>query len=82
MIVTTKRVKQYNSTTKTVVIIDGEPLCIVQGCGRTVSNILAYLDGYDVEISDGRIKNLLTKVREKNGLQTNGAKRHSRNDAK
>lgn len=81
MIVTTKRVKQYNSTTKTVVMIDGEPLCIVQGCGRTVSNILAYLEGYDVEISDGKIKNLLNKVREKNGLQTNGTKRHSRNDA-
>ena len=81
MIVTTKRVKQYNSTTKTVVMIDGEPLCIVQGCGKTVSNILAYLHGYDVEISDGRIKNLLEKVRVKNGLQTNGTKKHSRNDA-
>lgn len=61
--VTTKRVKQYNSTTKTVVMANGEPICIVQGCGKTVSNILAYVSGYDVPIADGKIKKLLDKYR-------------------
>lgn len=63
MQITTKRIKQYNSTTKTVVMVDGEPICIVSGCGRTVSNIMAYLNGYDVLIADGKIKKMLDKIR-------------------
>lgn len=66
MQITTKRIKQYNSTTKTVVMVDGEPICIVSGCGRTVSNIMAYLNGYDVLIADGKIKKMLDKIRKKN----------------
>ena len=66
MQITTKRIKQYNSTIKTVVMVDGEPICIVSGCGRTVSNIMAYLNGYDVLIADGKIKKMLDKIREKN----------------
>ena len=66
MQITTKRIKQYNSTTKTVVMVDEEPICIVSGCGRTVSNIMAYLNGYDVLIADGKIKKMLDKIREKN----------------
>ena len=68
MQITTKRIKQYNSTSKTVVMVDGEPICIVSGVtsGKTVSNILAYLNGYDVEISDGKIKTLLDKIKKKN----------------
>lgn len=65
MTVTTKRVKQYNSTPKTIIMVDGDPICIVQGCGRTVSNILAYLDGYDVEINDKKIKQILDRERVK-----------------
>ena len=67
MKVTTKRVKQYNSTTKTVVMVNGDPICIVQGCGKTVSNIMAFLEGYDVEIKDGKIKKILERERKKNG---------------
>lgn len=62
MNITTKRVKQYNSTTKTVIMVDNEPICIVQGCGKTVSNIIAYLNGYDVPIADGAIKKALDKT--------------------
>ena len=65
MKITIKRVKQYNSTKKTVVSVGGEPICIVSGTGKTVSNIMAYLNGYDVEISDGKIKQLLDRVKEK-----------------
>ena len=59
MKIDTYRVKQYNSTSKTVVCIDGKPICIVQGCGKTLSNIIAYIHGYDVKINDGRIKKII-----------------------
>lgn len=63
MNITTYRIKQYNSTYKTVICIDDKPVCIVKGVGKTVSNIIAYLNGYDDTISDGRIKKLLDKYR-------------------
>lgn len=62
MNVKTFRVKQYNSTSKTVIMADDEPVCIVAGCGKTVSNIVAYLSGYDVQISDERIKRKCDKI--------------------
>ena len=48
-------------------MVNGEPICIVQGCGKTVSNIMAFLEGYDVEIKDGKIKKILEMERKKNG---------------
>ena len=59
------RVKQYNSTTKTVITVDGVPVCIVSGKGITASNIMAYLQGCDVDIKDGAVKKVLDKVKEK-----------------
>lgn len=58
------RVKQYNSTTKTVITVDGVPVCIVAGKGITASNVMAYLQGCDVEIKDGAVKKILDKVKE------------------
>ena len=58
------RVKQYNSTTKTVITADGVPVCIVAGKGITASNVMAYLQGCDVEIKDGAVKKVLDKVKE------------------
>lgn len=58
------RVKQYNSTTKTVITVDGVPVCIVAGKGITASNVIAYLQGCDVEIKDGAVKKTLDKVKE------------------
>lgn len=66
MTITTHRIKQYNSTYKTVISVDNQPICIVDGVGRTVSNIIAYLNGYDVVIADGRIKKILDRYREYN----------------
>lgn len=63
MDIKTYRIKQYNSTHKTVITVDQKPICIVSGCGRTVSNIIAYLNGYDVQINDGAIKKKLDKLR-------------------
>lgn len=56
MNITTYRVKQYNATYKTVVCVDDKPVCIVSGVGKTLSNVIAYLNGYDVPIADGKIK--------------------------
>lgn len=61
MKIDTYRVKQYNSTSKTVVCIDGKPICIVQGRGKTLSIIISYIQGYDVEIFDGKIKKIIDK---------------------
>lgn len=63
MNIQTFRLKQYNSTSKTVVMVDGKPICIVQGCGKTVSNIIAFLNGYEVPIADGKIKRTLERIR-------------------
>lgn len=56
------RVKQYNSTTKTVITADGVPVCIVSGKGITTSNVMAYLQGYDVELNDKAVKRALDKA--------------------
>ena len=56
MNITTHRIKQYNSTYKTVVCVDDKPVCIVSGVGKTLSNVIAYLNGYDVPIADCKIK--------------------------
>lgn len=63
MNVTTHRIKQYNATYKTVVCVDGKPVCIVAGVGKTLSNVIAYLNGYDVPIADGKIKKILERYR-------------------
>ena len=63
MNITTYRVKQYNSTYKTVVCVDDKPICIVAGVGKTLSNVIAYLNGYDVPIADDKIKKALDRSR-------------------
>lgn len=63
MNITTYRVKQYNSTYKTVVCVDDKPVCIVSGTGKTLSNVIAYLNGYNVDIADGKIKIALDRRR-------------------
>ena len=66
MNITQTRIKQYNSTYKTVISVDGTPICLTRSAKRA-SSIVAYLSGYDVEINDGKIKKQLDKIRkEKN----------------
>lgn len=74
MVITQTRVKQYNSTYKTVVCVGGVPVCITKSSKRA-ADIAAYLEGYDVEIADGKIKRQLDKVR---GGHLNGSKSESR----
>ena len=63
MKITQTRVKQYNST-KTVIAVDGVPVCITRS-NKRASDIVSYLSGYDVEINDGKLKKQLDKIREK-----------------
>lgn len=63
MNVQTYRVKQYNSTYKTVVTVDGVPICILDGSGRT-AQVIAYLYGNDdAEINDMAVKRKLDECR-------------------
>ena len=64
MKITQTRVKQYNSTYKTVIVVDGVPVCITRS-NKRASDIVSYLSGYEVEINDGKLKKQLDKIREK-----------------
>lgn len=62
MVITQTRVKQYNSTYKTVISVDGVPVAMTKADKRA-SDIVAYLNGYDVEINDGTIRKTLDQYR-------------------
>ena len=66
MKITQTRVKQYNTTYKTVVAVDGVPVCITRS-NKRASDIVSYLSGYDVEIeiNDGKLKKQLDKIKVK-----------------
>lgn len=61
MEITQLKVKQYNSTYKHIVIVNGKPVCITDSYNRA-GIIIAYLYGYDVKINDGKIKKMLDKI--------------------
>lgn len=56
------KVKQYNSTYKNILMVDGIPICIVAGDKKT-SECIQYLSGYNIDINDGKIKKILDKYR-------------------
>lgn len=60
MKITSKRIKQYNSTTKRVIFADEEPICIVRGEKRE-SAIISYLSGYGVALGDLSVKRRLDR---------------------
>lgn len=62
MNLTQTRVKQYNSTYKTVISVDGVPVCITRS-NKRASDIVSYLSGYEVEINDGKLKKQLDKIK-------------------
>lgn len=55
------RVPQYMSKKVNVIIVDGKPLCTCRG-NYTTQTILAKLQGYDVDIKDGRIVKRIERV--------------------
>lgn len=52
------RVPQFMSKKVNVIMVDGKPLCTCRG-NFTTQSIIARLQGYDVEIKDGRILKLI-----------------------
>ena len=64
MKITQTRVKQYNSTYKTVISVDGIPVCITRS-NKRASDIVSYLSGYEAEINDGKLKKQLDKIKDK-----------------
>lgn len=56
------RVPQYMSKKVNVIMVDGKPLCTCRG-NRITQNIIARLQGYDVEVIDGRIKKLIERAK-------------------
>ena len=61
MDIQTFKVKQYNSTYKHVLVVDGKPVLITQSANR-LSKCIAYLSDKHIEIKDGAIKKILDSV--------------------
>lgn len=54
------KVPQYMSKKVNVIMVDGKPLCTCRG-NYTTQTIIAKLQGYDVDIKDGRIVKLIER---------------------
>lgn len=57
------KVKQYNSTTKHVVMVHNTPVAITRGADTALA-INSYLLGYDVKLNDGKIVKKLDAIKE------------------
>ena len=64
MEIKTKKLKQYNSTFKHLLLVDNEPICLFKSQNQ-INEALQYLHGNTAKISDGTIRKLLDKVKEK-----------------
>lgn len=62
MDIKTFKAKQYNSTYKHVLLIDGIPVCITESENR-MSDCIRYVNGYDADINDGSVKKVLDKYK-------------------
>lgn len=56
------KVKQYNSTYKHIIMVDRIPVCITESDKRA-SECIQYLNGYNADINDGKIRKILDKYR-------------------
>ena len=62
MTFTSKRVKQYNSTRKSILMIDNEPVAIFDSDKR-LSQAIAYVQGYVHELKDKKVEHDLLPYR-------------------
>jgi len=65
MKIETYKVKQYNSTTKHILVVDGVPVLITKSENR-LSQCIAYLSDKSIEINDGKIRKILDEISQKN----------------
>ena len=62
MNISTVKVKEYNSTNKHVLMVEGIPVCIVRG-NKSLNDCISYLINGDPLLKDGKIMKLLDKVK-------------------
>lgn len=56
-------------------MIDGELVCITAGSNR-INECVQYINGYDADIKDGKMRKILDKYRQSNvGIETEMKKR-------
>lgn len=63
MVINAIKIKQYNSTYKHVLMVDGEPICITDGSAR-INECIQYIYGSNADINDGKIRKILDKYRQ------------------
>lgn len=57
------KVKQYSSKYVNVILVNNIPICTVRG-NKSTSDIIAFLQGYETDIKDGKIKKILESLKE------------------
>lgn len=62
MEIRTVKIKEYNSVRKHVLIVDGNPVCLVRG-NRSLQDCISYLMNGAPVLKDGKIMKILDKVR-------------------
>ena len=62
MNISTVKVKEYNSTYKHILMVDGIPVCIVRGT-KNLTDCINYLMNGEPSLKDGKVMKLLEKVK-------------------
>lgn len=63
MNISTVKVKEYNSTHKHILLVDGVPVCIVRGA-KSLNDCINYLMNGEPSLKDGKIMKFLDKAKE------------------
>ena len=56
------KVKEYNSTNKHILMVDGVPVCIVRG-NKSLNDCISYLMNGEPNLKDGRIQKILDRMK-------------------
>ena len=62
MNISTARVKQYGSTYKYVLMVEGIPVCVVRG-SKSLNDCIGYLMNGEPFLKDGKLMKILDKVK-------------------
>lgn len=64
MLIETKRVKNYCSTYKTIILIDKDPFCVCNS-NRSAHEVIKRLLGGEIELKDKKIEKLIERRNKK-----------------
>ena len=62
MNISTAKVKQYGSTHKHILMVEGIPVCIVRG-SKSLNDCINYLINGEPSLKDGKIMKILDKLK-------------------